>query len=105
MPITRLDMISMAPKTQEAGAYKQQEVQHPTNQQQQIVGTVQQQARAQETQTVRSNKTENEEQKYDAKERGKGAYGGSSGRKSKEEEKKEEEQRMRMRGSTFDITV
>ncbi len=105
MPITRLDMISMARKTQEAGAYKQQEVQHPTNQQQNIVGTVQQQARMQETQTVRSNKTENEEQKYDAKDRGKGAYGGSSGRKSKEEEKKEEEQRMRMRGSTFDITV
>lgn len=104
MPITRLDMISMAPKAQEAGAYKNQEVRHPSNQQQNIVGTVQQQARQQETQTVRSNKTENEEQKYDAKERGKGAYGGSSGKK-KEQEKKEEEQRMRMRGSTFDITV
>lgn len=105
MPITRLDMISMAPKTQEAGTYKQQEVQHPANQQQQIAGTVQQQARTQETRTVRSNKTENEEQKYDAKERGKGAYGGSSGQRKKEEEKKEEERRMRMRGSTFDITV
>jgi len=104
MPITRLDMISMAPKTQEAGAYKQQEMQHPTNQQHNIVGTVQQQARQNETQTVRSGKTENEEQKYDAKERGGGAYGGSSGQK-KEKEKKEEEQRMKMRGSTFDITV
>ncbi len=104
MPITRLDMISMAPKTQEAGAYKNQEIRHPSNQQQNIVGTVQQQARKQETQTVRSNKTENEEQKYDAKERGKGAYGGSSGGR-KEKEKKEEEQRMKMRGSTFDITV
>ncbi|MBR2410000.1 MAG: hypothetical protein IKB07_13725 [Lachnospiraceae bacterium] len=104
MPITRLDMISMAPKTQEAGTYKQQEVQHPSTQQHNIAGTVQQQARQQETQTVRSNKTENEEQKYDAKERGKGAYGGSSGQR-KEQEKKEEEQRMRMRGSTFDITV
>ncbi len=104
MPITRLDMISMAPKTQEAGAYKNQEVRHPSNQQQNIVGTVQQQARQQETQTVRSNKTENEEQKYDAKERGKGAYGGSSGNK-KEQEEKEEEQRRIMRGSTFDITV
>lgn len=104
MPITRLDMISMAPKTQEAGAYKQQETQHANTQQHSIAGTVQQQARQQETQTVRSNKTENEEQKYDAKERGKGAYGGSSGKK-KEQEKKEEEQRMRMRGSTFDITV
>ena len=104
MPITRLDMISMAPKTQEAGAYKNQEMRHPANQQQNIVGTVQQQARQQETQTVRSNKTENEEQKYDAKERGKGAYGGSSGNK-KEQDKKEEEQRMVMRGSTFDITV
>ncbi|MBR6535958.1 MAG: hypothetical protein IKT67_02045 [Lachnospiraceae bacterium] len=104
MPITRLDMISMAPKTQEAGAYKNQEIRHPSNQQQNIVGTVQQQARQQETQTVRSNKTENEEQKYDAKERGKGAYGGSSGER-KEKEKKEEEQRMKMRGSTFDITV
>lgn len=104
MPITRLDMISMAPKTQEAGTYKHQEIQHPTTQQHNIVGTVQQQARMQETQTVRSNKTENEEQKYDAKERGKGAYGGSSG-KRKEQEKKEEEQRMKMRGSTFDITV
>ena len=104
MPITRLDMISMAPKTQEAGAYKNHEIRHPNNQQQNIVGTVQQQARQQETQTVRSNKTENEEQKYDAKERGKGAYGGSSENK-KEQEKKEEEQRRIMRGSTFDITV
>ena len=104
MPITRLDMISMAPKTQEAGAYKNQEVQHPNTQQHNITGTVQQQARQNETQTVRSNKTENEEQKYDAKDGGKGAYGGSSGKK-KEQEKKEEEQRMRMRGSTFDITV
>ena len=38
MPITRLDMISMAPKTQEAGTHKQQEVQHPTNQQHNIAG-------------------------------------------------------------------
>lgn len=104
MPITRLDMVSMAPKTQEAGTYKQQEMQHTTNQQQTIAGTVQQQARQNETQTVRSNKTENEEQKYDARERGKGAYGGSAGKK-KEQEKKEEKQRMKMRGSTFDITV
>lgn len=104
MPITRLDMISMAPKTQEAGAYKQQEVQHPINQQHNIAGTVQQQARLQETRTTQSNRTENEEQKYDAKERGKGAYQGSS-KERKEQEKKEEEQRMRMRGSTFDITV
>lgn len=104
MPLTRLDMISMAPKTQEAGTYKQQEVQHPTNQQHNIAGTVQQQARLQETRTVRSNRTENEEQKYDAKERGRGAYQGSQ-RERKEQEKREEEQRMRMRGSTFDITV
>ncbi|MCH5273160.1 MAG: hypothetical protein J1E35_05755 [Lachnospiraceae bacterium] len=104
MPITRLDMVSVAPKTQEVGTYKQNETQHLNNQQQNIAGTVQQQARQNETQTVRSNKTENEEQKYDAKERGKGAYGGSSGKK-KEQEKEEEEQRMKMRGSTFDITV
>lgn len=88
MPITRLDMVSMAPKTQEAGTYKQQEMQHPTNQQQTIAGTVQQQARQNETQTVRSNKTENEEQKYDARERGKGAYGGSAGKKKEQEKKK-----------------
>lgn len=104
MPITRLDMISMAPKTQEAGTYKQQEVQHPNTQQHNIAGMIQQQVRRQETQTVRSNRTENEEQKYDAKEQGKGAYGGSPGQR-KEQEKKEEEQRMKMRGSTFDITV
>lgn len=104
MPITRLDMVSMAPKTQEVGAYKQQELQHPTNQQQNIVSTVQQQARQNETQTVRSTKTENEEQKYDARREGKGAYGGSAGKK-KEQKEKEEKQRMKMRGSTFDITV
>jgi len=104
LPLTRLDMISMAPKTQEAGTYKQQEVQHPANQQHGIAGTVQLQARLNETRTVQSNRTENEEKKYDARERGKGAYQGSSeGRKK--QEKKEEEQRMRMRGSTFDITV
>jgi len=104
MPITRLDMISIAPKSQEAGIMKHNELQHPVNQQNTIAQNVQEQARHNENQTVRSNKTENEEQKYDARDGGKGAYGGSS-QKKKEQEKKEEEQRKIMRGSTFDITV
>lgn len=101
MPLTRLDMVSMAPKTQEAGTYKHNELQQNVNQQSNIVQTVQQQARQNETQTVRSSKTENE---ADAKHGGNGSYSSSSGKK-KEEQEKEEEQRKIMRGSTFDITV
>lgn len=101
MPLTRLDMISMAPKTTEAGVYKHNEMQQNVNQQSNIVQTVQQQARANETQTVKSNKTETDP---DAKNSGNGSYGGSSGKK-KEEKEKVEEQRRIMRGSTFDITV
>lgn len=104
MPLTRLDMISMAPKTQEAGTYRHNELQHNANTQTNIAQTVQQQARQNETQTVRMTRTENEEQKFDAKNGGNGNYGGSSGKK-KEEKNKEEEQRKIMRGSTFDITV
>lgn len=105
MPLTRLDMISMAPKTQEAGTYKHNEMQHTANQQANITQTVQQQARHNEMQTVRTNHTENEEQKFDARNGGYGGYGGSSGQKKKEQEEKEEEQKKLMMGSTFNITV
>lgn len=105
MPITRLDMISMAPKTQEAGVHKQNEIQHQNTTQQNAVSTVQSQARANETQTVKSEKTENKEQKYDARDGKGGSYQGSSKGRKEEEEKKKEEQKKVMRGSTFDITV
>ena len=46
MPLTRLDMVSMAPKTQEAGNLRQNEMTHTSNLQSNVAGTVQQQARA-----------------------------------------------------------
>lgn len=105
MPITRLDMISIAPKTQEAGNQRQQEIERPMTNQQNIAGSVQQQARQMETQTNKMTQTKNDETKYDAKEgRGNASYGGSSDKK-KEQEQKEAEERKRMFGSTFDITI
>ena len=106
MPITRLDMISMAPKTQEATAFKHQETQKPmqdqSNFQMQMKAEIQQHL----TQTTKSSETY-KQKKYDAKEKGNGSYGGSGQgqKKQKEDEEKLQEQRKKMSGSTFDITI
>lgn len=106
MPLTRLDMVSMAPKTQEAGNLRQNEMTHTSNLQSNVAGTVQQQARAKETQTVKSQKTENEEQKYDASKDGRGSAYNSEKRKREEKEKEEKAETHRvLSGSTFDITI
>jgi len=91
MPITRMDMMTMAPKTNEATSYKVQQNQKPVNEQlamsQEMNKTIQHNSK----QTVRKANAENPEYRYDAKEKGNNQYDG----KQRKKEKKEEEEKVR----------
>ena len=105
MPITRLDMISMAPKTQEATAFKQQEVQKPVQDQANFQTQMNIQTRQQMTQTTKTSETY-KQKKFDAKEKGNGSYSGSGqGKKKQTEEGTLQEQKKNLSSSTFDITI
>lgn len=105
MPITRLDMISMAPKTQEATAFKHQEIQKPVQDQANFQTQMNVQTRQQMTQTTKTSETY-KQKKYDAKEKGNGSYSGSGqGKKKQKEEGTVKEPKKNLRNSTFDITI
>ena len=105
MPITRLDMISMAPKTQEATAFKHQEMQKPVQDQANFQMQMNTQTRQQLTQTTKTSETY-KQKKYDAKEKGNGSYSGSSqGKKKQKEEGTATEPIKNLHNSTFDITI
>ena len=87
MPITRLDMISMAPKTQEATAFKHQEIQKPVQDQANFQMQMNTQTRQQMTQTTKTSETY-KQKKYDAKEKGTVT-----------------EPKKNLSNSTFDITI
>lgn len=105
MPITRLDMISMAPKTQEATAFKHQEMQKPVQDQANFQMQMKTETRQQMTQTTKTSETY-KQKKYDAKEKGNGSYSGSGqGKKKQKEEGTVKESKQNLSNSTFDITI
>ena len=105
MPITRLDMISMAPKTQEATAFKHQEMQKPVQDQANFQMQMKTETRQQLTQTTKTSETY-KQKKYDAKEKGNGSYSGSGqGKKKQKEEGTVKESKKNLSNSTFDITI
>lgn len=88
MPISRMDMMTMAPKTNEATSYKVNQNQKPVNEQVVISENQQKTIQHNSQQTIRKSKAENSEYRYDAKEKGNNQY---SGKQKKNSDKKEEE--------------
>ncbi len=85
MPITPIEIASMAPKSQEASLYKHQESQRPLNEQMVIGQQFNNHIKHDSKQTVKTIKSENKEYLYDAKEKGSTSYSGTGQRKKKKE--------------------
>lgn len=103
MPITPIEIASMAPKSQEVTHYKHQESQKPLNEQivinQQLNNNIKHDSR----QTVKTLKGENKEYRYDAKEKGSNSYSGS--KKNKKKKEKAAAAKEKYRSGSIDIKI
>lgn len=105
MPITRIEIAAMAPKTQEVTPYKQQEAQKPLNEQILIGQQLNNQIKKESQQTVRTIKGENKEYRYDAKEKGNNSYSGKKNNKSKKKKDNETAPKDNIRSGSIDIKI
>lgn len=103
MPITPIEVATMAPKSQEVSNYKHQENQKPMNDQILIHSKLNEEVKHNSQQTVKSTKSENKEYRYDAKEKGNNSYTGSNSKKKKKEEP--EPEKKNMKASSIDIRI
>lgn len=103
MPITPIEIVSMAPKSQEVSHYKQQEFQRPINEQVQINHQFKNEIIHNSKQTVKLEKSENKEYRYDAKEKGNNSYSGS--KQKKKQSKKETAAKDNLRPGSIDIKI
>lgn len=86
MPITPIEVLSMATKSQEASLMKQAEHQKPLSEQVAMSANFKEQLQHKSEQTVATTKSENPEYRYDAKEKGNNSYYRQSKKKSKKEQ-------------------
>ena len=89
MPITRMDLMTMAPKANEATGFKVNQNQKPVNEQVIINENMQKTVKHNSQQTIRKSDTDNPEYRYDAKEKGNNQYQGKQKKNSKKKEEKE----------------
>lgn len=101
MPISRIDIITMPPKTQEASQYKHNELTKNLSEQAQLQSGFQKEVAHNSRQIVKTLKGENTEKRYDAKEKGSQSYEGR-GSKKKSNESNEEKQ---IKTSNFDVKI
>ncbi len=74
MTITPIEIATMAPKSQEASVFKHHESQRPMNEQAQISTQIHNQIQHNQQKAVKTGKSENEDYRYDAKEKGNNSY-------------------------------
>lgn len=101
MPISRIDIITMPPKTQEASQYKQNELTKSFSEQAQLQSGFQKDISQNSKQTVRTLKGENTEKRYDAKEKGSQSYDGQNSKKRQDKSKEKTE----IKTSNFDVKI
>lgn len=105
MPIQPIDHLMMVPRNQEASQVRQQEVARPPQEQSFFSAQVERQAEQQMQRTVRADGTEYKEERYDAREKGKGKYEQRQGKKKKQEEDKSAGKRPGEGGGVLDIKI
>lgn len=103
MPITPIETAVMAPKSQEASIYKHQENQKPFNEQMVIHQQHDRNVKHNSQQTVKTAKSDNNEYRYDAKEKGSNSYSGS--KQNKKKKKQEEVTKENYRPGSIDIRI
>lgn len=106
MPITQLDMISMAPKSQEASQIKHTETVRTAHEQAQISTDFKKEVKHNSMQTTKATKSEIAEYRYDAKEKGNNTYSypyQQQKKKKKQDGDKKENTPIKL--SNFDIKI
>lgn len=101
MPITRIEMISIAPKSQEASSQRQNEVSKSFAEQTQIQAGFHKEIQHNSQQTTKSAKGENGEYRFDAKEKGNNSYKNQGNKNKKKNQKEDNEIKL----SNFDIKI
>ena len=91
MAISPVEMISMAPKSQEVSFMKHTETQKPMLEQQQMTAKMHNEIKHNSTQAVPTKKSFNPEYRYDAKEKGNNSYSGQGKKQKKKDSQKEKE--------------
>lgn len=101
MPISRIDIITIPPKTQEATQHKQNELTKNFAEQSQLQSGFQKEVLHNSQQTVRTLKGENTEKRYDAKDKGNQSYEGQGSKKRNSDSKENKD----IKTSNFDVKI
>lgn len=103
MAITPVEMIIMAPKSQEASLQKTIETHKPVHEQIQIHDNVQTQTQRSQEKIVPMKESENKEYRYDAKEKGNSEY--KYTQKKKDKKQKDTAQKKSHESNGFDVRI
>lgn len=104
MPIRPIDIISMPNRSQEASQVHQEANQRNQQAQSQLNAIYNKDIKHNSQQTVKTTKSENNEYRYDAKEKGNNSYQGNKKGKKKKEETSSGKNDMK-KPSQFDIMI
>ena len=104
MPIQTIDHYLVAPRSQEASQVRQQDTARVPQEQGFLQVQSDRQGKQQAERTSQLKETENKEERYDAKEKGKNSYGGQK-RQRKKQNDEEPKKHTREGGSLFDIKI
>ncbi len=101
MPINPMDIM----KSQEVSQLKHIDIQRNQHEQVQIGRSFQNVIRNEQTKTHEADKSENNEYRYDAKEKGKNNYSGNGGRGKKKEEENKKNTKGSAKPGGFDVLI
>ncbi|MBE5959907.1 MAG: hypothetical protein E7256_00735 [Lachnospiraceae bacterium] len=105
MAISPVELLSMAPKSQEASFVRQHEVQKPVHEQIQIMEKVSQEVKHNAESVIKMGKTDNPEYRYDTDRRGNNPFFGQQKKKKKKDGKEDKEEKKKSLSSTIDIRI
>jgi hypothetical protein len=107
MSITPIEIATMAPKSQEVSIHKVQESQKPMNDQALLSKQFNNEIMHNNSQTVKTIKSDNKEYRYDAKEKGNNSFTNSNPQKKKKDDSKDKEAvpKDNFRSGSIDIKI
>lgn len=105
MPIIPIETAVMAPKSQDASMVRHQQVQKPQNDQMHIQQQFNSEIKHNNQQTVKMQKSDNHEYRYDAKEKGNGSYSGSMKKKGEKDKKENKKSKQSTWTGSIDIRI
>jgi len=105
MPIQTIDHYLVAPRSQEASQVKQQDAAKVPFEQGFLQSQAVRQERRQAERTNQTGESENKEERFDAREKGKGFYEQQKQKRKKEEAEKELRRNSGIGGSFLDIKI